>query len=156
MKIGVLLEDAFEDPGEFLADARALETAGVAALWVEAQPGRDGLQLLAAVAAVTGRARLGLITNSEGAAAAAMARLPTLQRLSHSRAMIGVRDGADVRAGSERWQATAMPGDRAAFQRLAATHADAAILLSMQPRLLDLLRRPESDDDRSDLQLSQG
>ena len=29
MKIGVLLPSRFEDPGEFLADARAMEAAGV-------------------------------------------------------------------------------------------------------------------------------
>ncbi len=35
MKVGVLLPSRFEDPGEFLADARAMEAAGVDSVWME-------------------------------------------------------------------------------------------------------------------------
>ena len=63
MKVGVVFPSRFEEPGEFLADARAMETASVDSVWVEAQgDGLDPLLLLAAVAAVTSRLRLGLIS----------------------------------------------------------------------------------------------
>ena len=35
MKVGVLLPSRFEDPGEFLADASAMEAAGVDSVWME-------------------------------------------------------------------------------------------------------------------------
>src|SRR6266581_1589246 len=62
MKVGVLLPSRFEDPGEFLADARAMETAGVDSIWLDNQDdGLDPLLMLAAIAAVTSQLRLGLI-----------------------------------------------------------------------------------------------
>src|SRR2546421_6880591 len=62
MKIGVLFPYRFEDPGEFLADAGAMETAGVDSVWLEeANDGLDPLMMLAAIAAVTSQLRLGLL-----------------------------------------------------------------------------------------------
>src|SRR2546425_28852 len=62
MKVGVLFPSRFEDPGEFLADARAMETAGVDSVWLhDADDGLDPLLMLAAIAAVTSQLRLGLI-----------------------------------------------------------------------------------------------
>ena len=57
LKIGVRLPRRFEDSGEYLADARALDAAGVDSLWLDDE-GYDPWLLLAGIAAVTGRARL--------------------------------------------------------------------------------------------------
>ena len=35
LKIGVLLPSSFEDAGDFLADARALDAAGADSLWID-------------------------------------------------------------------------------------------------------------------------
>ena len=59
MRVGVLLPSRFEDPGEFLADARAMEEAGVDSVWMEDGDGYDPMLALAAIAAVTGTVRLG-------------------------------------------------------------------------------------------------
>src|SRR5436190_17014369 len=65
MKVGVVFPSRFEEPGEFLADARAMETAGVDSIWLQDQnDGLDPLLMLAAIAAVTSRLRLGLIPES--------------------------------------------------------------------------------------------
>src|SRR5438094_3680524 len=65
MKVGVVFPSRFEEPGEFLADARAMETAGVDSIWLQDQKdGLDPLLMLAAIAAVTSRLRLGLIPES--------------------------------------------------------------------------------------------
>src|SRR2546422_700270 len=62
MKLGVVFPSRFEAPGEFLADARAMETAGADSVWMQAQgDGLDPLLMLAAIAAVTSQLRLGLI-----------------------------------------------------------------------------------------------
>jgi alkanesulfonate monooxygenase SsuD/methylene tetrahydromethanopterin reductase-like flavin-dependent oxidoreductase (luciferase family) len=55
VKVGVLLARRPEELGEWLADARAFEAAGAAALWVDPVPesGLDPLALLAALAALT-------------------------------------------------------------------------------------------------------
>jgi hypothetical protein len=82
MKVGVLFPSRFEDPGEFLADARAMEAAGVDSVWMEDGDGLDPTLVLAAIAAVTGRLRLGLITRAEGRSGRA---LETLQHLSRQR-----------------------------------------------------------------------
>src|SRR5205809_3377257 len=111
MKVGVVFPSRFEDPGEFLADARAMETAGVDSIWLREQDvGLDPLLMLAAIAAVTSRLRLGLIPESssplipespsplaeEAESPSPLAgegrgggsdqrRIVTLQRLSHNR-----------------------------------------------------------------------
>src|SRR2546428_11226722 len=63
MKVGVLFPSRFEDPGEFLADARAIKTAGVDSVWLQDQvDGLDPLLMLASIAAVTSQLRLGLMS----------------------------------------------------------------------------------------------
>src|SRR2546429_9532694 len=64
MKVGVILPSRFEDPGEFLADARAMEAAGVDSIWMEDGDGLDPLLALAAIAAGTGGLRLGMLWGS--------------------------------------------------------------------------------------------
>ena len=65
MKVGVIFHFRFEDLGEFLADVHAMETAGIDSVWMREQhDGYDPWFMLAAIAAVTSRLRLGLIPES--------------------------------------------------------------------------------------------
>jgi alkanesulfonate monooxygenase SsuD/methylene tetrahydromethanopterin reductase-like flavin-dependent oxidoreductase (luciferase family) len=151
MKVGVLLPSRFEDPGEFLADARAMEAAGADSVWMEEGDGHDPMLLLAAIAAVTSQLRLGLITlNTPSPFGGGSGRgLKTLQHLSRERVITG---------GTERWQRVEVPADRNAW---ATTLQEAqrefdGVIVPLDPRLLDILRHPEDAIDRSDLQLAQG
>src|SRR5215831_4927095 len=94
LKIGVRLRRQFEDAGEYLADARALDAAGVDSLWLD-DAGLDPWVLLAGIAAVTGRARLVVpISAVEGLAPESLhARLDALHQLSRRRAGLVVGDG---------------------------------------------------------------
>ncbi len=168
MRVGVVVPCRFEDPAEYLADARALETAGVDSIWLEPSlpPTADDLDpmlLLAAMAAVTSGLRLGILTSGVNREKPGRA-FRTLQRLSRSRAMVAVGSGASTVVTTdgdtaERWARIAFPKDRAAW-RTAIAEAETAgmtgILVGQDPRLLDLLRNPDQEDDRADLMLSQG
>ncbi len=57
LKIGVRLPRQFEDSGDYLADARAMESAGADSLWLDDE-GYDPWLLLAGMATVTSRIRL--------------------------------------------------------------------------------------------------
>jgi len=160
MKVGVLLPSRFEDPGEFLADARAMEAAGADSIWLEDGDGYDPMLALAACAAVTGRLRLGLIVpDSPSPSGGGSARgFETLQHLSRLRAIVGVSQGGKIVSGIEKWRRVEVPADRDAWARTleqARTDFD-GVLVPMDPRLLDILRNPEDAIDRSDLLLAQG
>ena len=159
VRIGVKLPASFSDPGEYLADARALEAAGADSVWLSAVPGGlDPLLLLAAIAAVTSRAGLGLLSPSLDLGAI-QDELTTLRRLSRSRVRLGLIEADGVRVGEERWREVPVPADRAAWRASLAEAESAGIagvLVAMDPRLLDLLRHPDEEEDRSDLILSQG
>lgn len=160
MKVGVLLPSRFEDPGEFLADARAMEAAGADSIWLEDGDGYDPMLALAACAAVTGRLRLGLIVpDSPSPSGGGSARgFETLQHLSRLRAIVGVSQGGKIVSGIEKWRRVEVPADRDAWARAleqARTDFD-GVLVPMDPRLLDILRNPEDAIDRSDLLLAQG
>jgi len=160
MKVGVLLPSRFEDPGEFLADARAMEAAGVDSIWMEDGDGYDPMLALAAIAAVTGKVRLGLILpDSRSPAGGGLGRsFETLQHLSRERAIVGVSQGRKVEIGTEKWRRVEVPADRDAWARtLEQSHPDFdGVVVPLDPRLLDILRHPEDAIDRSDLQLAQG
>ncbi len=164
VNVGVVLPAWFSDAGEYLADARALEEAGVHSLWLEAKDrSPDPGMLLAAIAAVTSRVKLGLRMPSGDDAQGFDVRLDTLQRLSRFRAITGrmVRDGVELIGGPQpvvRFIVAPVPASPAAWAHTldAAAEQDAGVLVPMFPGLLDLLRRPEQADDRSDLVLSQG
>ena len=85
LKIGVLLPGETGQLGEFLADARALDTAGASALWL-AEGAQDPWMLAAALATVTSRARLGVSVGPGIDVAAHAPRLRTLDQLSRGRA----------------------------------------------------------------------
>ena len=89
MKIGVRLSAHFTDAGDYLADARALDAAGVDSLWLP-DDGLDPWLVLAGIAAVTGRARLAVpISARDGVSPDALARrLATLDRLSRGRVLM--------------------------------------------------------------------
>jgi alkanesulfonate monooxygenase SsuD/methylene tetrahydromethanopterin reductase-like flavin-dependent oxidoreductase (luciferase family) len=141
-KIGVRLPAGFDAAGEFLADVRALEAAGVDLLVLGDGP-LDSVLLLAALAAVTSTAVLGAPPAEPG-------QLETLRLLSRGR----------LAENLEGWLEEAFPESKSAWRESLAEH-DAkltpGVILAMDPRLLDLLRNPELEDDRSqDLQLAQG
>src|SRR5712691_6025834 len=153
MKVGVLLPSRCEDPGECLSDARAMEAAGADSVWMEDGDGYDPMLALAAIAAVTGQIRLGLIPPKDSPSPArgggSGSGLETLQHLSRKRV---------ITSDAERWLRVEVPTDRDAWARtLEQAHPDFdGVLVPLDPRLLDILRHPEDAIDRSDLQLAQG
>ena len=158
MKIGAELRLG-EDVGELFADARALEAAGADSLWVLARDDQDPWILAAAVAATTWRARLVVV----GAVDRPETRT-TLDILSRGRLVIGERTGdavvlADGEDALERWTISALPANRAEWKTLRVDRAAqgfAGIVLPNDPRLLDLVRNPDTEDDRQDLKLAFG
>jgi hypothetical protein len=147
MRVGILLPTSFADPGEWLADARALEAAGADQLWVEVTDDADPLVVLAALAAVTKKVGLGIAAASdeEAEAIAVDPRLHTVQRLARDRATIGVRMVDVVIDGADRWVRVPVPPDQAAWQQTvenAAREGAKAVLLPADARLFDLLREP--------------
>ena len=208
LKIGVRLPRRFADAGEYLADARALDSAGVDSLWLE-DDGDDPWLLLAGIAAVTGGVRLVVPVPAADARAPALEdRVATLGHLSRGRTVLAVDaatasgdvDAAievarrskcgvllqavnDCRADGvvfpgtslesfrarvesfartepfELWAAVPMPDDREAWRKVRDEYEAAGatgIIVPSDPRLLDLLRNGDEDDDRSDLGLAQG
>jgi alkanesulfonate monooxygenase SsuD/methylene tetrahydromethanopterin reductase-like flavin-dependent oxidoreductase (luciferase family) len=224
LKIGVRLPTTFEDAGEYLADARALDAAGVESLWLD-ETGLEPWLLLAGIAAVTGRSRLVVPVPAGGGrvAESLRTRVETLARLSRGRVTLSVAGAAEgpqaiepivemarrspccvilqttsdhqarlaarladglvalndspqaFRASMELvarwrehdrlvqpfelWAAVKMPDDRESWRRTRQDYEAAGatgIILPADPRLLDLLRNGDEDDDRSDLGLAQG
>jgi hypothetical protein len=226
MKVGVLMSGQLDDVGEYLADARALDTAGADSLWIDGE-GEAPWLILAAMSTVTSQARLvaPIFPADRQSPADFAARVATLNRLSRGRVVLRIAvsdagahadaaallalarssakcpaflelgphdqpelpvehaDGliafpdtasacratfetaqrrrssaapdspfalwarADFPAGREEWRRT-----RADYEAAGAT----GILVPADPRLLDLLRNPDDEDDRSDLMLAQG
>jgi hypothetical protein len=158
MKIGAELRLGGE-VGELLADARALESAGADSLWVLARDDQDAWILAAALAATTWRARLVVV----GAIDRPETRT-TLDRLSRGRLVIGERAGdtvavPDPEGVSERWALSVLPAGRAEWKTLRAereAQGFAGLVLPNDPRLLDLVRNPDVEDDRQDMKLAFG
>ena len=150
MKVGVLFPPRFVEPGEMLADARAMEAAHVDSIWVQDDvEGLDPWLVLAAIAAATSQVRLGVLPRVAGEKLdPADRRVSTLQSLSGNR----------VIDGDERWEAVEVPADRPAWATtlLQARPGVDGVLVPLDPRLLDILRNPDGEIDRSDLVLAQG
>ncbi len=138
LPVGVELPGDFESAGEWLADAQAMEAAGAEALLVAGGP-LDRQALLAALAAVTWRAAI-----------VAPDASPTVELLARGRLRT---------EPAESWHRVPEPENRAHWRELheKAVQAGATgVIVPMCPRLLDLLRNDDVEDDRSDLQLAQG
>jgi hypothetical protein len=161
LRVGVELALPGDDPGGWLAEATAYEAAGADSLWVHGG-GAGAWVLLGALAAVTWRVRLGVLP---GAAAGPGSAADALQGLSRGRLLVARPcaggDGLEVEAGgaTERWSRAAPPPGRLAWAgalEAAFAAGEAGVLVRAAPGLLDLLRNPDAEDDRSDLQLSYG
>ena len=158
MKIGAELRLG-GDVGELFADARALEAAGADSLWVLAREDQDPWILAAALAAMTWRARLVVV----GAVDRPQTRT-TLVALSRGRLVIGERSGEavtvpDAEGVIERWAVCELPAGRPEWKTLRTDRAAegfAGIVLPNHPRLLDLVRNPDVEDDRPDIRLAFG
>ncbi len=138
LPVGVELPGDFESAGEWLADAQAMEAAGAEAFFVGAGA-LDRQALLAALAAVTWRVAIIAPDASPTVALLARGRLRT--------------------EPSEGWQRVPEPESRAQWRELHAQAEQAGavgVIAPLSPRLLDLLRNDDVEDDRSDLQLTQG
>jgi hypothetical protein len=159
MKIGAELRLGAGDAGELFADARALEAAGADSLWVLTRDDQDPWILAAALAATTWRARLVVV----GALDRPQIRV-TLDRLSRGRLVIGERSAEgiavpDPEGTVERWSICELPAGRAEWKELRAdreAQGFVGIVLPNDPRLLDLVRNPDVEDDRQDLKLAFG
>jgi|SRR5438067_8351010 len=138
-KIAVRVPASFGSAGEFIADAQALEAAG-ADLLILGDGDLDGMLLLAALAAVTTRVELHAPGPPDR----------TLEALARGRLLKSL----------EGWFEVPFPADKAAWRETLAEHeskGSAGVIIAMDDRLLDLLRNPDQEDDRSaDLQLAQG
>ena len=158
MKIGAELRLG-GDVGELFADARALEAAGAESLWVLARDDQDPWILAAALAATTWRARLVVV----GAVDRPETRT-TLDRISRGRLVIGERSAEvvavpDAEGVTERWALCELPAGRAEWKTLRAereAQGFAGLVLPNDPRLLDLVRNPDTEDDRQDMKLAFG
>src|SRR5438105_1481552 len=153
LKIGVRLPRQFEDSGDYLADARAMESAGADSLWLEDE-GDDPWLLLAGMATVTSRIRLIAPVSS------AEPRDP--QNLGLRVAVEPVarfREREKLTSPFELWAVIKMPDDRETWRRLRREYEEAGatgIIVPLDPRLLDLVRNGDEEEDRSDLGLAQG
>jgi hypothetical protein len=158
MKIGAELR-LVGDVGELFADARALEAAGADSLWVLARDDQDPWILAAALAATTWRARLVVV----GAVDRPETRT-TLDRISRGRLVIGERSAEvvavpDAEGVTERWALCELPAGRAEWKTLRAereAQGFAGLVLPNGPRLMDLVRNPDVEDDRQDMKLAFG
>ena len=147
LRIGVRFALSGE-PGDLLADGRAVEAAGADSLWVDAAD-CDPYVLLAAFAATTWRATL----VARGAAAGP--GRATCARLARGRLVIAEEE----EARGERWIDVAFPNGRDEWRaaRNAAVEAGATgLVIANDPRLLDLLRNPDQIADRADMNLASG
>jgi hypothetical protein len=141
VKVVVVMPSSIEDAADFLANVRALDAAGAKALVLEAKE-PDVWVLAGAVAAVTHRV---------GIALAGATAVETLDALSRGRLLKEDLDGVA-------WVRVELPPTRAEWAQVLEDQAAAGatgIVVSWDPRLIDLLRNPEPDD-RSDLLMSTG
>ena len=158
MKIGAELRLG-GDVGELFADARALEAAGVDSIWVLAREDQDPWILAAALAATTWRARVVVVDAIDRPETRT-----TLDWISRGRLVVGARSSdavtvPDSEGAPERWALAELPAGRAEWKTLRAdseTKGFAGLVLPNDPRLLDLVRNPDVEDDRSDLRLAFG
>lgn len=140
IKVAVKMPAAVVDAADFLADVRAVETAGASMIALDGDSAEQWV-LLGAIAAVTDRIRI-RVTGSEP---------DILHKISRGRTVAGNPPG-------ESWEEVPMPADReswAAMLRDREAAGVVGVLVPWDPRVIDLLRNPDPDD-RSDLLMSTG
>lgn len=166
-RVGVRLVPP-DDVTAWIAAGAAFDAAGAHALWLDLREHRDldPYVLTAALAAVTYRCQLVLAApdpDPDGV------RAITLAAICRGRLVVDVEEvppldegpSAYEQRGDEprRWEPAEFPADRAAW-RAALTGADErgvhGLILPADARLLDLLRNPDEEIDRRDLQLASG
>jgi hypothetical protein len=177
VRIGVLLPAASPRAGELLADVSALDAAGAYAVLVEGSD-PEAFVVLAAAAAITRRVKVACVRGEIFAAGA----FATLNWISGDRAVAFARERdaelsptdvviitgpqpgelasqAKRLAPAEVWAEVSVPADRRGWAQMLAAYEEAGasgVVVPWDPRLVDLLRNPDADDDRSDLQMSTG
>jgi len=96
LRVGVKLQAATGRIGDYVAEVRALEAAGVDSIWLDAMtpPSPEPWILLGAISAVTHRVRLGTMIDSgvEWSPAA-----NSLDRLCGGRVVVGIPSGRDLK-----------------------------------------------------------
>ncbi len=143
--------------GEFVADVTALEAAGADSIWLEAgpEPTAELMIQVGAILAVTHRVGIGLI----GSTRQAPTVMETIQRLGGGRGLAALRSGSDLLVADELWAEVELGKDRAAWRQAVEAVASAGrsgLIVAWDPRIIDLLRNAEAEDDRSDLLISTG
>jgi alkanesulfonate monooxygenase SsuD/methylene tetrahydromethanopterin reductase-like flavin-dependent oxidoreductase (luciferase family) len=107
LKFGVKMPTSFDHPGEYLADAQALEAAGADSLWLSEslirpaasqrryRPSLEPWTLMAGLAAVTRRVRLGTSVSVVAMWPPVMfaTMITTLEHLSQGRVIVGAGSG---------------------------------------------------------------
>ena len=193
LRIAVRLDPGLLERGELLAEAGALEAAGVDTLWMpESAAGLDGAVLLAGLAGAIRDVRLGLQLTEQAPGWRERAR--TLQALTRGRLLLSVTEDppadppaplliegpggepsgrihnaelggekiaarVEAETGLEHWLLGAGSHGRVAWRELremALAAGATGVIVPHHPALLDLLRNPDQEDDRSDLQMATG
>jgi hypothetical protein len=161
-RVGVRLGPP-DDVTAWIAQGAAFDAAGAHSLWLDLRehPELDPYVLTAALAAVTYRSRLVLLP-ADGETGGS--KETTLAAVCRGRLVLGVQeddDGYDLgeEEAERRWEPVEFPDGRAVW-RTALTEATErgvhGLIVPADPRLLDLLRNPDEEIDRSDLQLATG
>jgi hypothetical protein len=147
VQIGIRLAPATE-VSAWLTEGAAFDAGGADALWLDAlwhdASEHDPHVLAAAMAAVTYRSIL-IVDLPDGDERTAR----TLDAVSRGR----------VRTHEEQWEDVEFPESRQAWREALVSAAERGVrglVLAADPRLLDLLRNPDADIDRRDLQLAAG
>lgn len=143
IKVAVELPNKVGDPGEFVADVRALDAAGAEAIWFKVSSPAHWI-LVGAVGALTERIKFHVVDAESDSVA-------VLQKVTGGRVVDA--DPAEVK-----WVHVSMPTDREAWVAMLRDQEAAGVtgvILPWDARLIDLLRNREADD-RSDLLMSTG
>ena len=156
-----------DDVTAWIAQGAAFDAAGADSLWLDLRehPEYDPYVLTAALAAVTYRSRLVLLPAEETGEQSSKAT--TLAAVCRGRLVLGVKeqdedggyDLGDDEAEARRWEPIEFPDGRAAWRTALAEAAERdvhGLIVAADPRLLDLLRNPDEEIDRRDLQLAAG